>query len=732
MSIADQTAGEQPRTKRRKLSNGEQHDTRFKEPSLQNDEAGGSSSEDQQQQFATTRHASKTAVQRPKSSAVLPTGGLNKSSVLTIQLDDLLAESTPRYDKKIATLEPELERIKDLIRIIPKTEAVGFKDAESLLAKAGVSIPYPSPKLGKDTNLKFKYDIPASLHVSSALHLRMSIKGAPVVKIIAEMPQDLLQEKDYLNYRAFHKRAFYLAHIASRLKTSLSGDFDLEYALEEGLDLLPGLVLTPKDVSMNERRGHTLMVTVSLPEAVFAIKKTLPTKNCVRPKNGSDQSGIHPTPRYNSILNSQMKVGHYDRLLQTTTEQCHTFADSCQAGQIWLQKRGFDSIIESGGFGFREWATMSALLLQTGGHKGHALFSARYSCLQLVKAMLQVLSGRDMTDPWVLNATNLSIPRSDIPCFHDGTTGVNILQKMTPSSYQVLRHHAQTSLQSVNSRQEDAFEATFNVRVHEPQLQFDELYSFSILRDSISLPRMELLSRLYQIFKRGLGDRVILLDLRAPTLQSWSTAKPQPRPKGDIMIELGLLLNMDAASRLIDHGPSADDQVASEDFRRFWGEKSELRRFKDGSISESLVWSPSRPVTEQITGWLLERHFKASKESLACKSSKLDSQLLEADFQISPAEAFRLIDSKFQSLSSNLHQLEGLPLPIRSILPTDPALRSSTLSHPAPPQYRHTYLYPRTIRLLYPMARLSSCDPAHQNRISPQSCRALTCPPIPL
>jgi hypothetical protein len=46
------------------------------------------------------------------------------------------------------------------------------------------------------------------------------------------------------------------------------------------------------------------------------------------------------------------------------------------------------------------------------------------------------------------------------------------------------------------------------------------------------------------------------------------------------------------AFHLVDHGPAAgdEDHVALEQSRDFWGDKSELRRFKDGRIVESVVW----------------------------------------------------------------------------------------------------------------------------------------------
>lgn len=47
------------------------------------------------------------------------------------------------------------------------------------------------------------------------------------------------------------------------------------------------------------------------------------------------------------------------------------------------------------------------------------------------------------------------------------------------------------------------------------------------------------------------------------------------------------------------------------DFRTFWGEKSELRRFQDGSICEAVVWEADticqkRLIPEQIVRHLLK------------------------------------------------------------------------------------------------------------------------------
>jgi hypothetical protein len=58
---------------------------------------------------------------------------------------------------------------------------------------------------------------------------------------------------------------------------------------------------------------------------------------------------------------------------------------------------------------------------------------------------------------------------------------------------------------------------------------------------------------------------------------------------------VGLDLDPAHAARIVDRGPAADDAAAAAAFRAFWGDKAELRRFKDGSIVEAV-----RPSTRLL------------------------------------------------------------------------------------------------------------------------------------
>lgn len=55
-----------------------------------------------------------------------------------------------------------------------------------------------------------------------------------------------------------------------------------------------------------------------------------------------------------------------------------------------------------------------------------------------------------------------------------------------------------------------------------------------------------------------------------------------------------------AALRTLDMGPPADKAEPARAFRAFWGEKAELRRFQDGSITEAVVWEEGGPAERHL------------------------------------------------------------------------------------------------------------------------------------
>lgn len=89
----------------------------------------------------------------------------------------------------------------------------------------------------------------------------------------------------------------------------------------------------------------------------------------------------------------------------------------------------------------------------------------------------------------------------------------------------------------------------------------------------------------------------------------------------------------DRILRAVDIGPPADQKAQAADYRRFWGERSELRRFKDGQIAESVVWEANagsrHTIPDRIIAYILERHLPEGA-SVSGAAGALDSALYPA------------------------------------------------------------------------------------------------------
>lgn len=197
----------------------------------------------------------------------------------------------------------------------------------------------------------------------------------------------------------------------------------------------------------------------------------------------------------------------------------------------------------------------------------------------------------------------------------------------------------------------------------------------------------------------------------------------------DFVVSLGIMLNNDKQERRVDKGPTtadgslltdlaADPHAVSGDnptiaqnfdelkrFRDFWGPKVELRRFKDGSIVEAVVWD--QPVTtaaaavrgdgsargvpsvvEQVVRYAFGRHLTAvcglGGEAIRPICTQLERFLQE----VSPSSSDRTTRRAVEALDSLrgilTSKVKELPLAIESVSCVSLALRYTSV-HSVPP-----------------------------------------------
>lgn len=398
------------------------------------------------------------------------------------------------------------------------------------------------------------------------------------------------------------------------------------------------------------------------------------------------------TPFYNASLRSECSSLAYLKYLHASSLQSDGFSDACHLGSVWLRQRGLGRE-----FGPFEWACTMALLMQGGGTKGQPILSRGYDSYQLFKATLQYLSFRDLVANHVfVYSDSITLIDHHRPMLFDGKRGMNILFKMTSWSYATLRHEAGITIKMLNDPLSDQFDACFITKVHDSLQRFDCILKMrtgqvprpappitDALNDEICFGQS-----IYNALLTGLGDRIRLLHVQLPPILSWNATAPQESAKDLRQVQIGLLFDPENINRTVDRGPSAEDKVGAARFRKFWGDKAELRRFRDGSILESLIWPTSDPkdtVLKMIVTYVVRQHLgKDAVNSLELFGDSYD-RLLPG--QISAINdrltQFQPLMGALESLEKEVRALEGLPLQIRQISAADARLRYSSVKIPA-------------------------------------------------
>lgn len=184
---------------------------------------------------------------------------------------------------------------------------------------------------------------------------------------------------------------------------------------------------------------------------------------------------------------------------------------------------------------------------------------------------------------------------------------------------------------------------------------------------------------LYDALTKGLSDRASLVYPWFSETDPWLTDSLPTSERRRGTAHIGLILNAEQAYRMVDHGPPNEEKAAAAQYRQFWGEKSELRLFRDGTLSETLIWAQNsnETVIEQIVRYVIQRH---------CEQDVTRSlQMIGKDFQSllcdpGPVHPGLPLMSSFERLENDIRRLEGLPLQVRQITAADSNLRYASLA----------------------------------------------------
>ncbi|PWN29957.1 Nrap protein [Jaminaea rosea] len=690
--------------------------------------------------------------------ALTEVGEQFKSGLVKMKIEEMVSSVTPKHSKA-KPLEAILHRLRSLVESIEPIPATSVKEAAKAIKKrfpaSNVTIPYGSvapPK--KDAQYSLAFEPPAALQLVGSWPLKVAAKrpSGLDVDVALVMPSSLFQEKDHMNYRYFHKRAFYLAVVAAAISTSeeLRG-VQVTFG---GDERRPTLVLSPpKDKSgldFSKLKAEVRIHLAHQPD-LFPPARLAPGRNNVRSASADDEASgsalAAPTPRYNaSILLDSLRAPHLV-YLHATAKACPAFTDAALLLRVWAFQRGFGSghttdgsvrRLVAGTEGARFVLTMVLAHLLHGeelsdrkagplGVAARAKLFNTFSSYQLFRGCIDWLATHDFASHPVfmksapehgLVSRSDRIPREDFTAQYervlvDPTGSVNLLDEWTPGAVDLLQHEARLTFAMLDDEgPTDHFSDIFLRAKSCPSFTFDELASVRLesshSEDAAAFDHASAaaatLAAVQTTLRRALATRCHFTTVlqsaeesgKLRTLNSKSFSAPS-------QIELGFLYRGTQAQRIVEHGPLQEDVAASEEFRQFWGEEvAELRRFKDGRISYSVVWevgprqAERAGIPRRIVRHVMQRHHGDVLAGDAIRFEgggftglvEAPESVTKAAYLASPEErgGFQLVQSAFDTLVKQLRSLpsDEVPLSLITATPCSPGLRGTSTFIPAP------------------------------------------------
>lgn len=173
---------------------------------------------------------------------------------------------------------------------------------------------------------------------------------------------------------------------------------------------------------------------------------------------------------------------------------------------------------------------------------------------------------------------------------------------------------------------------------------------------------------LLKVIQHALTDRVRYSRVLCPwEAIEWSLKDKASDGASSVSVMIGLMLHEDNAFRIRDMGPGAEAAAECARFRRFWGNKSQLRRFKDGTTCEAVIWNFSPSSTHCVPGAILRyaisRHM--SNTEVTCTASMLDGFIRDTKSNFIP-QTTAMLDA-FKALEQKLTTVKGIPLGIEKV-----------------------------------------------------------------
>lgn len=548
---------------------------------------------------------------------------------------------------------------------------------------------------------------------------------------VVEIPSECFDDKDYLNHRYHAKRILYLSHILQcLLEKNAYKEFGISYIgwCDLSQDMRkPNLCVRFQGIDCIE-----MSIGTAIPIDTFPLPRLAPDRNNLRSHVRRPSSeGVHagacdpsvdeailaPTPMYNGGIVDDMVCLHQAAELQVLGAEFPVLQDVITLLMAWADAHG----LLLGNDGVNEALLLEIVKISLIGERHY-----NSQILYLFRGALQILahekkfvdcrkgffmphselvdSGIPEAPPHKLWRKIASLRNEDSlvtnrVLFIDGTGWRNVARQISTEAFQQLQDCARSTAESLtNMPGPDALDVVL-MKSSNPIMLYDIWCNCKVDRDTVvkrtnlcgSDPGtwLDLEEEVRQVSQKALGDRATVVRVLQSSYKVCTNSKGQLASLKPLQenIVVCCRLHPIKCTRSVDLGPPANAGRASDEFRQFWGDKSQLRRFQDGKICESIVWRISDWNKYRVIGDLLEfiltRHTSVTSVDLPILS--LSHALIRSNISIEKEiRSERVCFDCAARLGKMLKSLDQVTLGIVNIQPISAVLRNAALYPPVP------------------------------------------------
>ncbi|KAK6922708.1 Nrap protein, domain 6, partial [Dillenia turbinata] len=621
---------------------------------------------------------------------------------LELKVRELLKEVQLDYSPSLTKFVDEtISAIKESINRIPEGLKVNADVAPGFVRDIGAD------------KVDFTFKKPVWIQIGGSYAIQCVAKPNVNVDILVQMPKECFHEKDYLNYRYHAKRFLYLCIIKKYLKLS-SAISKVEWSAFENEARKPVLIVCPAR-TLPEVPGFFARI-IPVATSLFNLSKLNLKRNNISALKQNGGNIPEATPKYNnSILEDIFLVDNVEYVKQTFADW-KELREALILLKVWARQRcsiyAYDCL---NGF------LLSIILSYLATEYGQNRIKSPMTTVQIFRVTLDFIANSKIWDIGLYfqqvegNSILIELAfcsscmimlqekKQHLVEFREAFPVVicgpfphfNLAFRMSRSAFAELRDEASLTLNCLTKYRDGGFEKIFMLKVdfaakydHCIRLKLKglgEVCASGYCLDEECWRSYE--QKVHSLLHQGLSDRAKSIRV------VWrNTSSEHSMEDGFTMLDREVLLvgislsSLEKAHRVVDIGPNADNKEEAVKFRKFWGEKAELRRFKDGKIAESTVWECKQwerhLIIKRISEYVLLRHLSIPRENMMHVADQLDFSLLlgVAD----PMSFSTSLLGAFEVLSKHLRSLNGIPLKISSVQPLDSAFRFTSVFPPEP------------------------------------------------